>query len=139
VNTHNQIVPIEISKLDVGYGRVIRKHTIRGGIQVVTLHNGVNIRNAPNAKVGDTVVYSLKDGKLLSVIPLKEDANCMIIDGKHAGKLVVLNKITLVGANNRKEVYLKDMKSGKEIITIFDYLMAVDDNLTSEIRSGMGW
>ena len=139
INQHNQLIPIPINNLSVNYGRVVRKYTLPKNINAVTLHNGYNLRNVNNAKIGDTIVYSPKDKKLLSIINLKENTKCMIIDGKHAGKLVVLNKIVKSGQNKRKEVHLKDAKTGEEFITVFDYLLPVDDNLVSEIKSAMNW
>lgn len=136
IDTHNRLLPLEIGRSDTGYGRVVKKYTLKGNKSVVMLHNGRNILNVPDAKIGDTITYLFKGNKLVSVIHPKENTTCLIIDGNHAGKLVVLNKIVSSGIKNRKEVYLKDIKSGEDLITIFDYLLAVDDSLKSEIEKG---
>jgi len=137
IDIHNRLSPIEVGKSNMGYGRVVRKYTLKGNVPVIMLHNGRNILNVPDAKVGDTIAYQFKDNKLVSIVHLNEKTTCLITDGKHAGRLVVLNKIVSTGENNRKEVYLKDIKSGEELITVFDYLMAVDDSLKSEIEKSV--
>ena len=46
-------------------------------------------------KVNDSVLVNLKDKKVEECLPLKENANVFVFDGKHAGKSGIIKKIKM--------------------------------------------
>jgi len=117
----------EISAASAGvkYCRVISKRTDAGSKIVVTLHDGRNLITDNKVKVGSTLKMSIPQFKLQTQIELAEGAKCYVMKGKHSGKLAVLKKITQSAGSMPSRATL-DSEDG-EIITLANYLIAVDD------------
>ena len=75
----------------------------------MNLDDGQNIITNEKFSVGDSIVLSTKERKIVKILPLKEGAKIEIISGKHAGekgKLVGFNKLSRGGRDY--QIKLKD-------------------------------
>lgn len=108
------------------YCKVCGKKTAPGGKIVITLHDGRNQLSDKSIKVGSTLKMSLPDFKVLEMLPLQKGARCVIIDGKHAGKIATLMDITQSAGSMPSRATLKS--SDGELITLANYLIAIDEN-----------
>ncbi len=128
-----RLTPVEIGEGELlKYGKVVKKYMRPGNELYVTLHDGKCFPADNHVKVGDTLVFDVKEKKVVKHLRLEPGAKCFIIDGKHAGKLVQLEEILLRGEGRKKEARLK-YKDG-EIITLADYLLVIDDNFRGVIH-----
>ena len=73
--------------------KVIGKKILKGNKQQINLLDGSNILSKEKVKVNDSIIFSLKDKKLVKVMPLKEKADVYIIGGKHIGEKGTIEKI----------------------------------------------
>ncbi|MAG07403.1 hypothetical protein CMI46_01145 [Candidatus Pacearchaeota archaeon] len=66
--------------------KIVGKKMLRKKKVQLNLNDGRNVLSDGKAKVGDSVVVSLKDGKIGKVLPVKKDSQVLIIKGKHMGR-----------------------------------------------------
>ncbi len=125
VNKKGQLIPVETKHANVKIGKVVGKHTVKGGKINLTLHDGRNILADNNVKVGDSVIISLPDQKISKVLKFQDGARCLITEGKHAGTVAKLESIIGRKEGNWPEAKLK---GDEEFITVAKYLFVIDDN-----------
>ncbi len=129
VDNKGRLLPKETEKEDKKFGRVVNKYTIKKGKIMIMTHDGRNFEANNKIKVGDTVIYSLKENKILNHIPFEEGAKCLIYKGKHAGKIAKLEKIIpREGKDNEAELSIGD----EHFITVAKYLFVINDGYKGE-------
>ena len=117
-----QLVPVE----EVGKKilKVINKVKVKGGKLQLTFHDGRTYLTEDNAiRVGDSVVFDLKEKKIIKVIPQKLDSTCVIITGKHRGKKGKLIAVEEIGG---KKIAKLESPEG-EFSTDYKYLFFLGD------------
>ncbi|MEM3030708.1 MAG: 30S ribosomal protein S4e [Candidatus Micrarchaeia archaeon] len=128
IDSKERIVFRELSEQQAGfkYCKVLGKTTAKGGRTLLRLHDGRSLAFDKPVKVGDTLRLELDGKKQASALPLKEDALCLIIKGKHAGKLARLKSVIPGTATREAQAVLEG--DGREFITVLKYLFAVDED-----------
>lgn len=124
INKKGQVVPVESKPSNTKIGKVVKKHTVKGGKITITLHDGRNIIADNNIKVGDSVIISTPEQKIAKVLKFEKGAKCLITEGKHAGSVANLESIIERAEGNWPEAKLKGTE---EFITVAKYLMVVDN------------
>jgi len=103
--------------------KVQRKGNVKGKKIQIGLHDGRNLVYGNEVHVGDTVKLALPEQKVLEVLRLADNANCLITKGKHAGKLGVIAKLHPRTSRREAEATLKT--DGTEFTTVKKYLFVV--------------
>ncbi len=122
--TGGRLLPAETEHPEFKTYKIVKKHVVRGGKFVLTFHDGRNMLGDNSYKVGNSVVLSLKGGKVVAQLPLDANAICTITAGKHIGTRVRLAKVLSVG--RKKECEVKPLDGGESFITLMAYLMPID-------------
>lgn len=73
--------------------KVISKKMLPGKKQQINLFGGNNVLSNEKVKVNDSISLSLKDNKIMKIIPLKEKAEVYIIGGSHLGESGTIEKL----------------------------------------------
>lgn len=95
--------------------RIENKHTVRGGKTQLSLHDGRNIILAkPLYKTGDSLKISLPGQKILDHYPLEKDNTCLVIKGKHSGKLAKIEAYEVVKSPQPNLVRFEDFSTIKD-------------------------
>ena len=95
--TINEVTPDEAkAKLC----KVRSKVKVSKGKIMLGLHDGKSVPGDSNYGVGDSVKLTLPENKIEKLLKLIPGARCLIVKGKHAGKLCTLKELRMVG--NRK-------------------------------------
>ncbi|MFA5077255.1 MAG: 30S ribosomal protein S4e [Candidatus Micrarchaeia archaeon] len=124
VNRKSQLVPLEIKHSSSKIGKVVNKHTVRGGKTTITLHDGRNILADNNVRVGDSAVISVPDQKVAKVLKFEPGAKCLVTEGAHAGVVAKLEEV-IKREGSWTEARLK---GAEEFVTVAKYLFVVDDS-----------
>ncbi len=89
----------------------------------LTFHDGTTLLTSDNnIKVGDSVIFNLKEKKIEKHIPLKEGTLCLVIEGKHSGEKAKLKEVKI--REGKKEAVLDF--NGEDVITRWNYLFALE-------------
>tara|TARA_Y100000310_G_scaffold342215_1_gene444352 strand:- start:4351 stop:5034 length:684 start_codon:yes stop_codon:yes gene_type:complete len=100
--------------------RIANKTLLKKGVVQLNFSDGSNLKVEKDTyKVGDSLVLSTKDGKVLKHLPLKEGVKIFMTGGSQIGKLVTLQKI------EGDKIIIKDGKESFE--TVLRYAFAVGD------------
>lgn len=75
--------------------KVVNKKVLKGKKVQINLRDGNNFISDVKCNTNDSVVIDLKNKKIIKCLSLKENANVIIVEGKHAGKKGVLKKLKL--------------------------------------------
>jgi small subunit ribosomal protein S4e len=103
--------------------KIMRKVTGAKGRIMLGLHDGKTVSGDKNYRVGDTVKLSLPANKIEKLHKLAAGANCLVIKGKHAGKVAKLKELRTVG-NRKCEAHMEH--DGGAFITTKPYLFVVE-------------
>ncbi|RME79523.1 MAG: 30S ribosomal protein S4e [Methanobacteriota archaeon] len=104
--------------------KIKRKKSISKDEFQLTFHDGTTMVVKDKAyKLGDVLLVSLDKREVVKHIPLTEGANCLVIEGKHAGLKARLKEQKIKGTS--KEAVLES--DGKEVITKSSYLFALPE------------
>jgi small subunit ribosomal protein S4e len=127
IDSAGRLMPKEIDAKTarIKLAKVIGKHTIKGNKIQITLHNGRTMLADNQIKVGSTLKLSMPGFKLEGQIPLAPGSRCLVVSGKHAGEIAVLEKIMERAGSMGAEAELKS--GGQSFVTVAKYLFAVDD------------
>ena len=98
----------EISEADAlrKIAKIISKKILKGKKTQLNLSDGQNFLSNLTCNINDSVLISFKDKKIEKCLPLREKANIMIFDGKHAGSIGTVVKID--NKNKMAEVNLEE-------------------------------
>lgn len=119
-----QLIEIPITEAAKKLVKIVNKTNYNGNIQL-NLHDGrCLIASEKKYRVGDSLLISLPDQKVIKHLPLKEGVEVLIISGKHSGSLA-----KYLGS---RRVSLRDVSAliqidGDQYETRIDYLMPVGD------------
>ncbi len=106
--------------------KVKKKVLVKSGKIQLTFNDGrVLLVDDNNYKVGDVVLFDLKDKAIKAHIKGEPGAVCMIIEGKHAGKVAKLKDVEVKGASAEKTAVLE--KDGKEFRTRYEYIFPLPE------------
>ncbi len=124
VDDHGRLVPVEISKEEAQNKlvKVVGKKTVKGGKISLALHDGRNLLADNNVKVGDSLLLEVPSQKLLKHFKRDLGVTCLITEGKHAGKEVVLKE--LIERKGRDAEALVS-HGDDEFVTVAKYLFVV--------------
>ena len=79
------------------YLRVKNKRVVKGGEKQLNFENGYNLKvddkTFSSVSVTDTVVYDVKEKKVVNTVPLKKGSYVYIFDGKFKGRLGKVSSI----------------------------------------------
>ncbi|RLJ09646.1 MAG: 30S ribosomal protein S4e [Candidatus Aenigmatarchaeota archaeon] len=115
----------KISKTEAGVKlcRIQGKTTVKGGLTQLNLHDGRNIlTKSKSYKVGDSVLISLPDQKILKHFSLAKGADAMIIAGRNVGVKGKIKDIQERKTMLERSIVTIESKN-KEIKTLKDYVM----------------
>lgn len=127
-----RLVPKELDKhrTDKKLLKVIDKHTIKGGKISLTLHDGRSIIADNKIHVGDSILISIPEVKIQSVLKLEEGVTCFITEGKHAGIVAKLKEIIQRKEGKQTEAKLENKEEG-EFITVAKYLFVINHDFAN--------
>jgi len=97
-----------------------KKILAKGKIQFNLMH-GKNIITKEKAKIGDSILLSLKDNKIIKIIPMEKGKRAFVIKGKHAGHVGKIEDIVERGGKNIAKISSDEGKTNvwiKNIIII---------------------
>lgn len=105
--------------------KVVGKRTTPGGKMNILFHDGRNLLGDSHMKMGDTVLLTLKDGKVEKLLKRGVGAKCLVVSGKHAGIEAKIEKF-FEGKEGRPTEALVKTPEG-EVRTLLDYLFVVGE------------
>lgn len=100
--------------------KIVNKKTLKGKKVQLNLHDGRNFLSDLKCKTNDSVVVNFKENKISKCLSLKEKSRAMVLGGKHAGKIGVINKLD----SKNKKVNLNVEK--RSITVLIKHLMVVE-------------
>lgn len=100
--------------------KVLRKHTMKGGKQQLTLDDGTTLTDEKNAiKVGSTLKVELPSHKVLEVLELKKGNVVYVTQGTHVGAVAQINDVIAGTMSRPKLISLKATgETGEEFQTV---------------------
>lgn len=106
--------------------KIIGKTTLKGGIQQLNLHDGYNILSKKDAhKVGDTLMISIPDKRVLKHLKLEKGSRCVVTAGRNIGSWGTIKEIETKDHMLEKSTVTLD--TGKrEIKTLKEYIFIAD-------------
>jgi len=71
---------------------------------------GRNILTKEKVNTGDSIIFDLKNNKVVKIIPLEKGKNAFIFEGKHTGKSGKINEIVKRGGKDIAKISVDDEK-----------------------------
>ena len=130
LNKKGKLFPkkIDEKKAELKHIKIIGKTTLKKGKLQINFNNGNNmLTDKKDYNIGDTLIISLKDRKIVKHIKLQKGAMVYLTKGKHVGETGNLENIPKLEntKNNLVELKIND----KIVNTLKDYIFAVDKDL----------
>ena len=101
----------DIAEKDSAYkiSKIIDKKILKGKRTQINLRDGKNFISDAECKVGDSVKINMKNKGIEKCIPLKEKAKIIVVEGKHKGKIGIIERLEkekkmLVGNFDNKQI-----------------------------------
>ncbi len=116
-------------KTGVKYCRIDGKTINKKGKVQLNLHDSRVMlieKEEDRFKVGDTILVSVPKQELKGFLKLEKGALCVVFKGRHAGETATLEEI--LSREGSKPADAKLSAGGKELITLKDYLIVVDED-----------
>jgi small subunit ribosomal protein S4e len=104
----------------VKFLRVKNKHTIPGGKNQLSFHDGQNTVSDVDLKPGDVVTVRLPEKKFEEVLRMQPGSKVFITGGSHVGEIATVKKIEVKKSSSAN---LVEMEEGFE--TISDYVFVI--------------
>lgn len=126
INNRGQIAVDETKKpnYDSMLFKVTGKYRAKGNAIMLRLHDGRVVKGNADVKINDSVTVDLKD-KVTKVLKLGDGAQCMVVDGVHAGTSGKITGIT-AGTLHRRHSVLVQRIDGKEFETLVKNVMVTE-------------
>ena len=99
--------------------KIINKKMLKQKKVQLNLNDGSNVLSDKDYKINDSIVINLKDKKIEKHIPLKEKANVLVFDGKHAGESGRIEKM------NPEHKMAEIIVDGKTVSVLIKQIMAI--------------
>ena len=130
LNKKGKLFPkkIDEKKAELKHIKIIGKTTLKKGKLQINFNNGNNmLTDRKDYNIGDTLIISLKDRKIVKHIKLQKGAMVYLTKGKHVGETGNLENIPKLEntKNNLVELKIND----KIVNTLKDYIFVVDKDL----------
>jgi len=95
ISPNKKIILEEIPEKDVNQKicKVIDKKILKGKKTQINLNDSRNILSEEKIKTGDSVLIDLDKKKIEKILPVKENADVLVIKGKHMGKKGKITKV----------------------------------------------
>jgi small subunit ribosomal protein S4e len=90
--------------------KVINKKMLDGKRIQINLMHGKNIISKEKVETGNSIVFDLKENKLVKIIPMEKGRNAYVIKGKHAGETGKINEIVERGGKNIAKISTQEDK-----------------------------
>ena len=101
--------------------RIEDKHTVKGGVTQLNLHDGRNVLlKKDQYKTRTTLKLQLPDQKILESYPLERGNTVLLIGGRHAGEVVHVDRLELTRNPKANLVYFMEGFS-----TIIDHVFVI--------------
>jgi len=84
--------------------KIVGKKILNKGIQQINCFDSRNILSKEKINVNDSIIFDLKENKIVKILPLKENAEVFVIGGKHKG---IKGKIAEI-KDHKIKVQIKD-------------------------------
>jgi small subunit ribosomal protein S4e len=107
-----QLDEIKESETGKKIAKVVDKKVLKGKKIQLNLSDGRNILSDEKCNMNDSVVIDLKNKKLEKCLPLKEKANVIVFEGKHAGEKGVIKKVD----KERKMVSVEEKEGSIKVL-----------------------
>ena len=110
----------EIKETEAGkkISKITGKKVLAGKKIQLNLSDGANYLSNIKCNINDSVLIDLKNKKIEKCLPLKENANVVVIAGKHAGKKGIIEKL-------KEERKMAKLNIGKDSINVLIKQMMV--------------
>lgn len=102
---------IKESESNKKVSKIINKKMLKGKKVQINMMDGRNILSSEKCRTNDSAIINLTNGKIEKILPLKEKAEVLIFDGKHAGERGNVSSI-----DDKKKMV--EIQLGKEKISI---------------------
>ncbi|HNT60881.1 MAG TPA: S4 domain-containing protein [Candidatus Bilamarchaeaceae archaeon] len=125
--SRGKLQPRKIDEKEAGHKflKVVGKRTVAGGRQSIRFHDGRSLPGDNHMKIGDSAIFSFKDGKIEKLLKRGVGAKCLVVSGKHAGKEAKIEKFFEGKEGRPTEVMVKTPEG--EVRTLLDYLFIIGD------------
>ena len=104
--------------------KIMNKTILKGGFTQLNLHDGRNILVEKHYGTKDVLKIEIPSQKIIAHYPFAEGKICMVTGGKHAGKVVTIDRYEVMRGSSPNIVYFKEGMS-----TIEDYVFIIGDKL----------
>ena len=134
-----RLVPIGAQDAGWKLARVQDKTTISGGRTQLNLHDGRNLLvKKDDYATGDVLKVELPSQKVLGHFPLKEGAQVLITDGRHAGEVAPVKAIEVTRSHKPNLIHLTAADASFTTVKHYAFPIGDKSNLPSgaEERSG---
>lgn len=91
--------------------KIINKKMLKGKKIQINMLDGRNILSKEKCKTNDSVIINFNDGKIEKILSLKEKAEVLIFEGKHAGEKGIVHSV-----DDKKKMV--EIQLGKEKVSI---------------------
>lgn len=125
--SRGMLQPKKIDENEAGHKflKVVCKCTVSGGKHSIRFHDGRSLLGDNHIKIGDSAIFSFKEGKIEKLLKREVGAKCLIVSGKHAGKEARIEKFFEGKEGRPTEVMVKTPEG--DVRTLLDYLFVIGD------------
>ncbi len=127
INKKGKLLPVKTTANTYKLCKVTGKHVTKNGKVQLSLHDGRSliVKDGKPYSTGDTLKLEIPSAKVLEHYKLEKGSTCYVFRGRHAGEtgsLVEIHVFPGITPSNAKIT----TPSGKEAITLKDYIFVVD-------------
>ncbi|MGB1899280.1 MAG: 30S ribosomal protein S4e [Candidatus Kariarchaeum pelagius] len=138
ITKSHKLLPHEISEKEASYKicKVIGKRNVRGGSTQVSLHDGRNIllpsndKRISKIKGQHSLKISIPDQEILEILPLKEGARAIVMEGRHQGRVGEIMNIEKRYGARTSEVTFKDEEGDEIFRTALEYVFVLNKDIS---------
>lgn len=129
IDNKEKITLVEIDKESASFKlcKIQNKMTIKGARTQISTHDGRVFMTDNSYKLGDSIKIAIPENEIIGVYKLEPQARCMIMKGKHAGVIGVVDNI--YSRSGTREAEAKLHTSDSSFITVKKYLFVVGNEI----------
>ncbi len=112
LSKNKKIILEEISdkESEIKIFKVVDKKILDGKKIQLNLMQGKNIISKEKVNTGDSIVFNLKENKIIKIIPMEKGRNAFVIKGKHAGIFGKISEIVERGGKKIAKISSENQK-----------------------------